>query len=118
MSDQEFNWGEVTGQAVRRLTAKKVAPCPPEIVALAQRSWDGVPDPDNEGEKLHAMTWDFNGNTAKAKAFAELLRVAGAHTTPPTSVKVVIDPHNDGTKPKDEAVVGWLAGQRRGKAVS
>lgn len=104
-----YNWGEVTGRAVRRLKAPKIVPVPEAIVRQAQRSWDGVPDPENEGGKLHVLEHDFKDD-AKAAEFAKLMKKAGDHTTPVTSVSAVIDPENDGSK----SVVRWKAGARRG----
>lgn len=104
------DWTAVTGRAVRRLKAPKIVPVPEPIVRQAQRSYDGVQDPENpEGDLLHVLEHDFK-DKAKAAEFARLMRKAGDHTTPLTSVSAVIDPENDGS----ETVVRWRAGNRRG----
>lgn len=107
------DWTSITGHAVRRLKAPKITPVPEPIVRQAQRSYDGVPDEKNEGELLHVLEHDFK-NDEKAAEFAKLIRKAGDHTTPLTSVSAVIDPENDGSK----SVVRWRAGARRGAARS
>jgi hypothetical protein len=112
MAEQEFDWSDVNGTAVTRLRAPKIVPVPDAIVAQAQRSFDGVPGKDEEGEDvtLHVLRHKFKSD-AKAEAFAKLMKHAGNHTTPLTSVSVVIDPDNDGTK----TLVAWRAGNRRGR---
>lgn len=109
MAEETYDWGEITGQAVRRLKARKIPPVPAPIVRQAQRSWDGVPDPENEGEKLHSLHFEFPSEKVAAD-FAKHMRNAGHHTTPKTTVSVVIDPENEGNK----KLVGWKAGTRRG----
>jgi hypothetical protein len=115
MADEEFDWSEVNGQAAVRLRAPKIVPVPDAIVAQAQRSWDGVPGKNGDGEdiKLHVLRHRFKSD-AKAEAFAKLMKHAGDHTTPLTSVSVVIDPDNDGTK----TLVAWRAGNRRGRGTT
>lgn len=110
----EFDWSQVSGTAVKRLRAPKVAPVPDALVALAQQSWDGVADPeDPEGEKLHVLRHEFSDETV-AGEFAKLMKKAGEHTTPQTTVTVVFDPDADGRK----NLVAWKAGVRRGRAAA
>jgi hypothetical protein len=116
MAESEFNWEGVTGKAVERLRAPAPPPRPPDsIVALAQKSWDGVDGKD--GEKMHVLRHQFREDeTEKRDAFMKLLKKAGAHTTPPTSVSVVTDP--DRTAPPNEHLVAWKAGVRRGRGAA
>jgi len=120
MAEQEvtekpsYNWGEVTGKVVERLRAPKVVPVDPAIVRQAQRSWDGVQHPDDpEGELRHVLSHEF-ASDAMAAEFARLIRKAGDHTKPQTSVSAVIDPQNSGNLRE----VNWKAGSRRGRATS
>lgn len=109
-----IDWGQVSGQAVKRLRAPKTEPVPDAIIALAQRSWDGVQDEnDPEGEKLHVLRHEFSDLTV-AKEFSKHMRKAGEHTTPMTSLTVIHDPDKTG----NEKVVAWKAGTRRGRAVT
>lgn len=109
---QEFGWDGITGHAVEKLRKPKVAPVPDAIVTQAQRSWDGV---EHDGKTLHVLRHQFKqGEEAKAEAFARLMKKAGAHTTPPTSVSVVVDPDETGNK----LLVAWRAGARRGRGAS
>lgn len=125
----DYDWGELNGKAVERLRASKIVPVPPALVKQAQRSWDGVDGPG--GTKLHVIRYDFLPNfshvkdeakrreqaTAKAAAFAKLMRKAGDHTTPRTSVTVVIDPdHVKDGDPEQPWIVAWKAGKRRGRS--
>lgn len=111
MADKtEFDWGQVSGQATKRLRAPRVTPVPDAIIKLAQQSYDGLPDPDNPEASLHVMRHEFTDETV-AKAFAKLLRRAGEHTTPQTSVTVVHDPDGNGNTKQ----VAWKAGARRGR---
>lgn len=105
----DFDWAEITGQAVKRLKKRKVKPCPAPIVRQAQRSWDGVPNPENDGELLHVLEHVFP-TEERAAEFAGHMRNAGAHTVPPTSVSALIDPDEDGST----RLVRWRAGARRG----
>lgn len=101
MADKtEFDWGDVNGQAVERLRAPKVAPVPEPVVRQAQRSWD----------EQTGLAHTFK-TPEMAEAFAKLVRKAGQHTIPRTTVYVVIDPDNDG----NTARVSWKAGKRRGR---
>jgi hypothetical protein len=113
-TQQGFDWSTITGHAVERLRAPKTTPVPDAIVALAQRSWDGVPNHKNpDGEKLHVLRHSFESEE-RAVEFAKHMRKAGAFTLPMTSVSVVVDP--DGTG--DVRTIAWRAGTRRGKAAS
>jgi len=122
MADEvKYDWSKVSGQAVERLRAPKVHDVPSRIVELAQESWNGRPltkdgkpvlDKDGQPVLMHNMRHDFGaGQEARAKAFAEHMRHAGDHTTPLTSISVVIDPDGTGA----EHVVAWKAGNRRGR---
>lgn len=116
MSDTEkpgYDWSALTGQAVQRLRAKKVVPVDPAIVRQAQRSWDGVPDPQREGKLLHVLSYKFPSEEMAAE-FARQIKNAGEHTQPQTSVSAVIDPAGTG----DRTVVNWRAGARRGRSTS
>jgi hypothetical protein len=114
---EKFDWAEVTGRTVERLRAPKIVPVPDAIVAAAQRSWDGVTDGD---KTLHVMLHEFP--TAEvAKEFARLVKKAGAHTTPRTSVSAVINPDPKGEvfdEPTTDRHVSWKAGKPRGRQAS
>lgn len=108
-----FDWGSITGQAHTVLRAPKVAPVPPAIIALAQKSYEGVEHPDHE-EKLHVLRHQFESET-RAAEFAKLMKKAGEHTTPKTTISVVIDPdYRDGGE-KNPSLVAWRAGVRKGR---
>lgn len=107
VSPQAYDWGEVTGRFVQRLRAAKVEPVPDSIVKQAQLSWDGE---EIDGEVRHVREHTFRTDEMAAE-FARLIKKAGKHTTPETSVTAVIDPDNDGNLRK----VSWRAGARRGK---
>lgn len=114
MPDTTFDWSQVSGQATKRLRAPKVTPVPEGIVAEAQRSWDGVKDDENpEGDLLHVLSYEFSSEEV-AKEFAKLVKKAGDHTVPLTTVTVVPDPDRDGNTRK----VNIKAGQRRGRATT
>lgn len=105
----EYNWDEVTGRTTQRLKAPKIPPCPAPIVRQAQLSYDGVKNA--EGELEHIREFEF-ATEEMAAQFAHLMKsAAGFHTTPPTSVSVVIDPDNTG----NTRLVSWKAGARRGQ---
>lgn len=111
MADKtEYDWSGVTASAVNRLRVRKPTPVPDKIKELAQASYDGIPSKEDPESKLHVLRHRF-GSDEEAAAFARLMRKAGDHTTPPTSVSVVIDPDEQ----KDLRVVAWKAGQRRGR---
>ena len=104
----EYDWTEVTGRAVKRLRAAKVVPVPEAIVRQAQLSYDGEADAET-GEILHNRAHRFPSDEVAAE-FARLIRHAGAHTKPETTVRPVIDPMRTG----DLRTVSWRAGQKRG----
>jgi hypothetical protein len=114
---ESFKWDGVTGTAVERLRAPAPPPRPPDhLVKLAQQSWDGV-QVDGEDEKRHVLRYQFGeGQEAKRDAFIKLIKAAGAHTTPPTTVTVVPDP--DRETPANELLVAWRAGARRGRGAT
>ena len=68
---------------------------PSALVAIAQKSL-------NSGERL---SFSFRGNEKKASAFAALMKAAGDHTTPQSTLTVV----------QEGIVVKVRAGQRRGR---
>jgi len=110
-AEKPVDWSFVGGTATKRLRAPKVEPVPDAIVALAQKSWDGVEDPqDPEGERLHVLRHEFS-DEAVAKEFSKHMRKAGEHTTPMTSLTVLHDPDKTG----NEKIVAWKAGTRRGR---
>lgn len=104
-----YDWSEITGRAVQRLKARKIVPVPEPIVRQAQRSYDGVTNPENPEELLHVLEHDFRDKD-RAAEFAKLMKHAGNHTMPQTTVSVVIDPENVGSL----TVVRWRAGEKRG----
>jgi hypothetical protein len=108
----EFDWSSITAHAVDKLREPKTPPPPPDLfVTLAQRSYEGIVNPeDPEGERLHVLHYDFGTKERAAKAAAHL-RAAGAHTTPATSVTVVTDPEHTGS----ESTLRWKAGVRKGR---
>lgn len=132
----EQEWGDLEAQFVTQLRETKTEPVPAPIIAQAQKSFDGMDDPRNPGQKLHAMQLEF-ASVERAQAFAKHMRNAGPHTNPPSSVTVVVDPDRkkvdqigpDGQVVKDEngkvvkvpgpavnpRLVAWRAGVRRGR---
>lgn len=72
-----------------------VIPVPAALVAIAQKSL-------NTGKRLQ---FSFRGDERKASAFAALMRGAGDHTKPASSVTVI----------QEGIVVKVRAGQRRGR---
>lgn len=136
VQSEETEWDSREAVYVTQLRETKIEPVPAPIVALAQKSYDGAPDPDHEGQKLHAMQLTFE-TVARAIAFERHMRNAGPHTTPPSSVTVVRDPNRKKvaqTGPDGNVVMGengkpvmvpgpavnpnlvaWRAGIRRGR---
>lgn len=108
---KEFNWDGITAQTAEVLKAPKVAPVPDAIRDQAQRSYDGVPHPSDPEKKLHVLSHRF-GSDAQAAEFARLMKLAGPHTTPPSSVQAVVDPFEKG----DNRLVHWRAGAKRGRS--
>jgi hypothetical protein len=108
-----YDWAELSGKAVKRLRAPKVTPVPEPLVAIAQQSWDGVPDPEDAEELLHVLQFTLSSEETAAE-FAKLMRKTGEHTKPMTSVTVVIDPEGTG----DKNTVSIKAGTRRGRATT
>lgn len=102
-SKPAFDWNAVTGHQTDRLRAPKVTPVDPAIVKQAQRSWD-------EGTVLGH---EFPSQEIAAE-FARLIKKAGDHTTPQTSVSAVPDPNREGNL----RLVHWRAGARRGRSTS
>lgn len=103
MADTEFDWGKITGTAIARLRAPKVPPVPEPLVKLAQKSWD----------EETVLKYHFDSEE-KAAAFAKLMRKAGAHTTPVTTVSVSVDPEETG----DPKIIAWKAGKKRGRTAT
>lgn len=109
----EFDFGDIEGQAVERLRARKVEPVPDAIIKLAQLSRTGVPHPTKPDKLIHVRKHQFKpGEEAKLAAFVKHMKNTGPHLTPPGSVTVVQDPDKDGNK----LLVAWRAGEPRGKA--
>lgn len=89
----ETEWGGLEAKFVTSLRETKVEPVPGPIVKLAQRALDGEPHPNDPERIMHAMELEFE-TADKAQAFAKHMRNAGLHTTPPSSVTVVVDPES------------------------
>lgn len=132
-----IDWGDLEAEFVTTLHATKVEPVPEAIVKLAQKSLDGAPSPLDPSVTVHAMQREFP-TVEMAAAFAKHMKNAGKHTTPVSSLTVVIDParekvavlNEDGTEKTDpesgrviktwgphvnERLVAWRAGAPRGK---
>lgn len=125
----EFDWGSVTGETTDLLKARKIAPVPAAIVALAEKSYKGtelvrngevIKDEEGKAVITHNLRHIFP-NEAVAKAFAKHMRNAGDHMTPARSVTVAVDPDDDGKPRSEEAAargkrtVAWKTGERRGR---
>jgi hypothetical protein len=130
------DWGSLEAHYVTTLREVKTEPVPEAIVSLAQKSYDGFTHPKDPALKLHAMELKFE-TPERAARFAAHMRNAGAHTMPPSSVTVVVDPArkkvgklneqgqpvmNDAGKAVrvpgpavDPCKVAWLAGKKRGR---
>lgn len=89
MTDED--WGAYEAGFVEKLRAEKTEPVPEPIIRLAQQSRNGQQHPDNPELVKHAMHVELD-TEAKAQAFAKHMRNAGAHTTPPSSITVIVDP--------------------------
>jgi hypothetical protein len=114
-----IDWSKITGKNVERLRASKVTPVPAHIVKLAQASFDQGTNMEFDFSNLIK---DAEQAVATAAEFAKHMRNAGNHTTPATSVSVVVGPEDlneagDRVKLADH-VVRWKAGKRRGKAAA
>lgn len=111
-TNTDFDFGDIEGQAVERLRAKKVEPVPDSVIKLAQLSRTGVPHPNYPDRTLHVRRHQFKpGEEAKRDAFVKHMRNAGPHVTPPGSVTVVTDPERKG----NHLLVAWNAGEPRGR---
>lgn len=130
-------WSGLEARFVTSLRDTRVEPVPEPIVKLAQRALDGAPHPDDPEKTVHAMEITFE-TPEKAQAFARHMRNAGLHTTPKSSITVVVDPEsvkvakldesgqpvfNEAGKavmvpgaPVNPAKVAWRAGLRRGRS--
>lgn len=106
-STEEFDWSGITARPAVRLQKEKIKDVPKSIVKHAQDSYDGVM---HQGELRHVLVHEFP-NEELAAQFAKHMKNAGPHTTPETSISVVIDPDADGNK----RLVSWRAGKRRGR---
>ncbi len=109
---EELDFSEVSAVAVKRLKPRKIVPVPASIVALAQKALDGVPDGD--GGTLHTLEFSFK-DEERAKLFADLMKHAGDHTSPISSVSVVFPVEDEHGKVQDPTLVRWRAGGRRGR---
>lgn len=103
----EFNWDELNGKATERMRKPKTSPVPDSIIRLAQRSVDSDPTLANCKE----LTFDFGSDTARAEAFIKLMRKAGAHTKPESTIKVTPDPDGEG----HNTLISWYARKRPGR---
>lgn len=103
----EFNWDEVNGHAVERLSKPKIRPVPAPIVRQAQRSVDA--DPVNLKDTL-ILEHEFP-TEEQAVAFAAHMRAAGHHTKPAASIHVKPDPDKEG----NPRLVRWQAKRRPGR---
>jgi len=126
-----YDWGNLEAKARVSLREPRTAPVPDAIVRQAQRSYEGVAHPQDPDRLMHVLTYEFP-TEEHAAAFAAHMKNAGAHTTPATSVTVVIDPdrtktretRDDGTTetvlgpPVNPRVVAWRASERRGRRPS
>lgn len=137
----ENEWGDLEAQFVTRLRDEKVEPVPAPIVALAQASLNGHPtgekDSDGNEIRLHAMQREFE-TAERAAAFAKHMRNAGKHTTPPSSITVLVDPNREKVQARhaetgqllvkadgkpdmidgpvvNDRLVAWRAGAKRGR---
>lgn len=104
-----FDWTGITAKATDRLRAPKIPDVPAPIVEQGQRAYDGVKD-EKTGELLHILSHRF-GSDEQAAEFARLVRNAGHHTTPLSTITAVVDPMNTG----DNRLVHWQGGKRRGR---
>lgn len=103
----EYDWSDINGEAVERMTKPKIAPVPVAIVAQAQRSVDRDP------EKL-TDTGVFEkqfDSIARAETFMKFMKNAGQHTTPRCGMTVRQDPDKEGNK----TLIRWQAGKARGR---
>lgn len=95
----------------KSLRGPKLPPKPSDqAIALAQRSYDGQKVDD---EIVHVMRHRFP-TVEQAEAAADELKRAGSYTTPPSSVRTLLDPDQEG----DKRVLAWTAGARRGRGSS
>jgi hypothetical protein len=96
-ANPSFDWDAIELPDVEILPDKtrQTVDVPAALVALAQASWD----------QRKRMQMSFRGNAVQAGEFARLMRFAGDHTTPITSMSVV----------QDGIVVKYRAGERRGR---
>lgn len=102
-----YNWDEISGHAVERLSKPKIRPVPPAIVRQAQRSVDADP----AGLKNTLVLEHRFSTEDEAAAFCTLMRSAGQHTQPPSSILVRPDPDKEG----DPLLVRWQARKRPGR---
>jgi hypothetical protein len=101
MTENNNDWGDLEAHFVTQLREVKTEPVPPEIVHLAQQSYNGVPHPKDPEKTIHALHTTLP-TEAKAAAFARHMKNAGAHTTPPSSVTVIVDPDRRKVQESDE----------------
>lgn len=104
-TQNDLDFSGVQGKSVERLRARKVHPVPPTIVKLAQASFDA--------SEVHEHEFETPERAAK---FAELMKYAGEHTTPLTSVTVALNPDKEAGK-DNPRLVRWRAGNRRGRSL-
>jgi hypothetical protein len=99
-----LDFSDVQATTVERLKARKIVPVPKSIVALAQASYD-------EGMVIKQYEFD---TVERAIKFADLMKSAGDHTKPLTSVTAVINPDKEAGK-DNPRLVRYRAGARRGR---
>jgi hypothetical protein len=105
MATDSLDFSGVQGKSVERLRARKVHPVPAPIVKLAQASYDA--------DEVHEHEFETPERAAK---FAELMKHAGDHTTPLSSVTVAHDPDKEAGM-SNPRLVRWRAGNRRGRSL-
>lgn len=105
MATDALDFSGVQAKTVERLRSRKVVPVPAAIVKHAQASYDEGAVKEHEFE-----------TPERANKFAELMKHAGDHTSPLTSVAVVVNPDKEAGK-DNPRLVRWRAGNRRGRTV-
>lgn len=109
-------WDAITPVFGARLKGPKLPPRPSDgAVAMAQKSLDGMTDPES-GEVMHVITHRFP-SVEMADLAADELKRAGSYTNPVSTVTVVRGPDFKDEDPKfdDQRWVRWRAGGKRGR---
>jgi hypothetical protein len=107
MADKQdkLDFSDLQATTVERLKARKIVPVPPVLVSLAQDSYDE--------EKVKEINFE---SVERALKFADLMKHAGDHTTPLTSVTVIVNPDKEAGNDQP-TLVRYRAGNRRGRSV-